>query len=106
HDSSSRLPVPRTHDEIAALASTMNALLAELQDSLARQRAFVADAGHELRTPLAVLRAELELASKPGRTHEELRDAVEHATGETERLARIAEQLLFLAQREDGGEVH
>lgn len=106
HDTESRLPVPSTHDEIAALATTMNALLADLQGTLRRQRSFVADAGHELRTPLAVLRAELELAGRPQRTPDELRDAIEHATEETDRLARIAEQLLFLAHRDDGGDAH
>jgi two-component system OmpR family sensor kinase len=105
-DTSSRLPVPSTRDEIAAVATTMNALLADLQGALSRQRSFVADAGHELRTPLAVLRAELELAGRPQRTPEELRDAIAHATEETDRLARIAEQLLFLAHRDDGGDAH
>ena len=70
------LQVPRTRDEIAALATTMNELLGRLQAALARQRALVADASHELRTPFAVLRGELELASRPGRSREELAAAV------------------------------
>ena len=102
HDVSARLPVPATHDELQALATTMNALLAELQDALRRQGAFVADAGHELRTPLAVLRAELELAGRPTRTRDELRDAVEHAARETDRLEQLAQGLLFLAKRDAG----
>ncbi|MEX0948627.1 MAG: ATP-binding protein [Acidimicrobiia bacterium] len=106
HDSSSRLPVPATHDEIAALATTMNQLLAELHTALARQRAFVSDAGHELRTPLAVLRAELELAGRPHRSTEQLQDAIEHAGVETDRLARLTEDLLFLAHRDDGIDPH
>lgn len=101
HDEASQLPVPRTRDEIAALATTMNRLLAELQEALRRQRAFIADASHELRTPLAVLRTELELAGRPQRTPAELRDAIEHAAAEADRLARLAEDLLFLAQRDD-----
>jgi two-component system OmpR family sensor kinase len=100
-DEHARLAVPRTHDEIALLGRTMNALLSRLQDALAQQRAFVADAGHELRTPLAILRTELELAGRPGRDIEELRTAVANAGDETERLTRLAEEFLFLA-RQDG----
>ena len=61
-DAAVGVEVPRTKDELAALAGTMNDLLARLHEALARQRGFVADASHELRTPLAVLGAELELA--------------------------------------------
>ena len=95
------LQVPRTRDEIAALATTMNELLGRLQAALARQRALVADASHELRTPFAVLRGELELAGRPGRSREELAAAVEHAGEEAARLARITEQLLFLARSDE-----
>ena len=69
-DTAGGVQVPRTRDELAALAGTMNDLLARLHEALARQRGFVADASHELRTPLAVLGAELELAGRPGRSRE------------------------------------
>jgi len=98
HDPEGRLEVPATRDEIAKLGTTMNELLERLQSALDRQRAFVADAGHELRSPLAVLRAELELASRPERTRDELQDAVRHGVVETDRLARLANELLFLAR--------
>jgi signal transduction histidine kinase len=100
-DPSARLGVPSTRDEITDLAVTMNDLLGRLQDALARQRGFIADAGHELRTPLAILRAELELAQHPTRTRRELVAAVDAATDETARLGRLAEDLLTLA-RSDG----
>ncbi|MBK5290039.1 MAG: HAMP domain-containing protein [Acidimicrobiia bacterium] len=103
HDAEGRLPLSRTHDEIAELGETMNALLARLQQALAQQRAFVADAGHELRTPLAILRTELELASLPDRDEFELRHAIAEAATETERLSQLAEELLFLARHDEHG---
>lgn len=96
-----RLAVPSTRDEIAALGTTMNALLARLQEAIARERGFVADAGHELRTPLAILRTELELAARPGRSREDLVDAVTLAGQETDRLIRLAEDLLLLARADN-----
>ncbi len=98
HDSSAALPVPRTRDEIAALATTLNALLARLQDAIDRQRAFVADASHELRTPVAVLEVELELAQRPDRSRADLSDAVGEASQQTARLTRLTDELLFLAR--------
>jgi two-component system, OmpR family, sensor kinase len=100
-DPVARLPVPRTRDEIAALAGTMNDLLARLHSALGQQRAFVADASHELRTPFAVLSGELELAARPGRSREELADAVTAAAEETARLARITDDLLTLASGDE-----
>lgn len=100
-DAAAGVRVPRTRDEIAALATTMNLLLSRLQSALARQRALVADASHELRTPFAVLRGELELAARPGRSREELATALERASGEAARLARLTEQLLFLARSDE-----
>ncbi len=96
-----RLAVPSTRDEVAALGATMNALLARLQEALQRERGFVADAGHELRTPLAILRTELELASRPGRSRENLVEAITHAGEETDRLIRLAEDLLLLARADN-----
>jgi len=93
--------VPSTRDEIAALAGTMNDLLSRLQQALARQRTFTADASHELRTPLAVLRGELELATRPGRTREDLAVAVRHAAAEAERLTRLTDDLLLLARDDE-----
>ena len=100
-DPAPRLQVPRTKDEIAALAITMNDLLSRLQNALTRQRAFVADASHELRTPFAVLRGELELAGKPGRSREELATAVASAAEEAARLTRITDDLLLLARSDE-----
>lgn len=102
HQADSKLQIPTTRDEIAALGATMNELLGRLQGALARQRAFVADAGHELRTPLAILRTELELADNPARSQPELLEAIKSAGLEAERLGQLAEELLFLARSDDG----
>lgn len=102
HDSAARLEVPATRDELAALAVTMNRLLERLQLALSRQRSFVADAGHELRTPLTALKAELQLAARPGKPKAELVAGVRAAAGDTDRLIRLAEDLLLLAQADEG----
>jgi hypothetical protein len=99
-DSGARLAIPRRRDEIARLGATFNDLLRRLQRALDQQRAFVADAGHELRTPLTMLRAELELAARPGRDRQSLQVAVQAAAVDTERLIRLAEDLLALARAE------
>jgi two-component system OmpR family sensor kinase len=100
-DTEASVRVPRTHDEIAALAGTMNALLIRLHRALARQRGFVADASHELRTPFAVLRGELELAARPARSREELAAAVSSAAEEAARLSLITDDLLLLASSDE-----
>ncbi len=102
HDTNARLRVPRTSDEIASLAVTTNRLLDRLQEALSRQRGFVADAGHELRTPLTALKAELELAARPGKSHDALAAAIAAAAGDTDRLIRLAEDLLLLTRADDG----
>ncbi len=77
-------------------------MLARIGDAMARERAFVADAGHELRTPLAILRAELDLALAEGRSPDELRAALASAAEETDRLTQLSEDLLTIAQTEGG----
>jgi two-component system, OmpR family, sensor kinase len=93
-----RLPVPPSRDEISRLATTLNEMLARLEASLEHERRFVADASHELRTPLALLRAELEIALRRKRTHAELEATLWSAVEETERLSRLAEDLLLIAR--------
>jgi signal transduction histidine kinase len=94
-DMSSRVPQPRTGDEIARLAETMNATLDRLADAAERQRRFVADAAHELRSPLAGLRNTVEVAAAHG-------DAADPAALHTaiERLQRLTDDLLLLARLE------
>ena len=100
-----RLPVPPARDEIGRLGETLNDMLARLEAAFARERTFVADASHELRTPLSILKAELELAVREGRSPEELRAALESAAEETDRLVRLAEDLLVIARLDHQGRV-
>jgi signal transduction histidine kinase len=97
-----RLPVPPANDEVARLGETLNAMLGRLEDGLERERRFVSDASHELRTPLAMLRTELELALRRARSPKELEQSVRSAADETDRLSRIADDLLLLARAEQG----
>lgn len=97
-DLARRVPVPDTHDEVARLALTTNETLAALETSVERQRRFVADASHELRSPIASLRTQLEVAA----AHPELLD-LDGAVEDTVRLQGLAADLLLLA-RLDAGE--
>ncbi|MFI1015451.1 sensor histidine kinase [Streptomyces sp. NPDC020965] len=97
-DLSRRVPEPDTRDEIARLARTTNETLAALEGAVERQRRFVADASHELRSPIASLRTQLEV----GQAHPELLD-VAGAVADTVRLQQLAADLLLLA-RLDAGE--
>jgi two-component system OmpR family sensor kinase len=96
------LSVPGTRDELAALARTLNDMLGRLHRAISRQRGFLAVAGHELRTPLAVLRGEVELALRPGRSKADLAAALREVAGETDRLIKLAEDLLTLAGADEG----
>jgi len=97
-----RLPVPSTRDEVERLGSTLNEMLGRLEAGLQRERDFVADAGHELRTPLALLRTELELALRQGQSEEELREALRVSVEEVDRLAQLADDLLLIARYDRG----
>lgn len=98
---SRRLPVPEARDEVHALATTLNDMLGRLEEAEARQRALVSDAAHELRSPLASIRLQLEVAL----SHPEGQDWTETAEGvleDTLRLSRLAEDLLALARLDEG----
>src|SRR5205823_821219 len=98
----SKLPVPPARDEVSRLAVTLNDMLARLQAAVEHERRFVADASHELRTPLALLRTELDLALRRPRTPKELEDALRSAAEETQRLSRLADDLLLIARADQG----
>jgi signal transduction histidine kinase len=94
-----RLPVPPTHDEIAALATTLNEMLDRVAGARRTQRAFVADAAHELRSPLATMRTQLEVATRLGEGGRLPDDLLP----EVARLSGLVEDLLLLARADDGG---
>jgi two-component system OmpR family sensor kinase len=97
-----RLPLGAAHDEIRRLGETLNAMLDRLRRSFERERRFVADASHELRTPIAVIKTELEGALRGGAITSDQRAALVAAVEECDRLAELAEDLLVLARAADG----
>jgi signal transduction histidine kinase len=96
-----RLPPTASNDELGRLGRTLNEMLARIQASVARERTFVSDASHELRSPLAMLRTELELIARERPTGSALQTAVGSAVEETDRLSRLADDLLLLARSDD-----
>lgn len=94
-DLSRRLPATPGRDETATLTSTFNAMLDRLETVFAQQRDFVADAGHELRTPITVVRGQLELLSPDP---VEQRETIQLVTGELDRMTRMVEDMLTLAR--------
>jgi signal transduction histidine kinase len=98
-DPSARVPVPPARDEVGRLAETMNEMLARLQAGQAVQRRFVADASHELRSPLATIATGLELLSRGDAD----RETVTALRAETARLGRLVDALLLLARADESG---
>ena len=98
-----RLPVANAHDELGELAGVINELLARLDAAFAQQRRFVADASHELRTPVAILRAEADVTlGRATRSEAEYRDAIAVMRDAGQRLSRIVEDLFLLARADAG----
>ena len=97
-----RVPEPPTDDEIARLARTMNAMLDRLDTSATRQRQFVSDASHELRSPVAAIRTGLEVARrKPDRANWPA--VVDTALAEESKLESLLDDLLLLAKHDENG---
>lgn len=98
-----RLQEPRALDELGVLARTLNRMLDRVAESVRRHRSFLAAASHDLRTPLAALQAELELADDERVSPDELRTALRAARGDAARLADLADDLLELVAAEAAG---
>ncbi len=103
-DLNERVPVPDQNDELGRLAAQFNAMIARLQAAFERQRQFTSDASHEMRTPLAVMRGEIELALRRERTTPDYQRTLTSNLEEIIRLSRLVEDLLMLA-RADAGKV-
>lgn len=100
-----RLPIANPNDEVGRLATVINALLARLERAFAEQRQFMADASHELRTPVAVVQHEASLAlSRAGRDAAEYEDSLHVVRDAGRRMRRLVDDLFLLA-RADAGEL-
>jgi len=103
---SERIPIENAKDELGKLAAVFNTMLDRLERSFDDQRRFVADASHELRTPVAIVRGESEVAlSRQDRSLDEYRCSLEVVHDESRRLTRIVDDL-FMLTRSDAGQLH
>lgn len=100
----SRLPVPGAADEIHSLATTLNDMLDRLDVATTKQRRFVGDAAHELRSPIASLRLQLEIAQRLDETGS-IRELTDDALIDVDRLANLIDDLLSLARSDEHGPV-
>jgi two-component system, OmpR family, heavy metal sensor histidine kinase CusS len=99
---SQRLELPAAGDELRRLSETWNGMLERLEAAVKRLTQFTADASHELRTPIALIRATAELTLRRERSAETYREALKHIIDETDRTTRLIEDLLLLARADAG----
>ncbi len=97
-----RVDVPNPNDELGRLATTLNQTFDRLHRSIDEMRRFTADAAHELRSPLAVMRTEAEVALRGARTADEYRHVIEVTLEEVTRLSELVNQLLTLSRHDAG----
>jgi heavy metal sensor kinase len=99
---SSRLAVPPANDELRRLSETLNAMLGRIEASVKRLTQFTADASHDLRTPVALIRTSAELALRRSRTEEEYRETLSRILATSEETTHLIENLLTLARADAG----
>jgi heavy metal sensor kinase len=104
-DLSRRLEPLHTGDELQRLSDTLNEMLSRIETAFLRITQFTADASHELRTPISLIRTEAEIALRRLRTQEEYRDALLHILSEAETTTSMVEKLLSLTRADSGREV-
>src|SRR5262249_45610834 len=99
---SGRIDTPRLDSELVGLAEVLNEMFSRLEAQFARQTRFTADASHELRTPVALLHSQIELALKRPRSADEYREALETCSRATGRMRSLLDGLLTLARADAG----
>jgi heavy metal sensor kinase len=99
-----RLPVPRTGDQLQRLSETLNATFARLETSVSRMQQFTADASHELRAPVSLIRTTAEVTLQRDRPASEYREALHEILEESERTSQVVDSLMLLARTDSGKE--
>jgi len=99
---SSRLAVPNTGDELQRLSETLNAMLERLEQAFRRITQFTADASHELRTPVALMRTRAEITLRRSRSEEEYRETLRRILEDLQRTSSLIENLMLLARADSG----
>ena len=104
HELSKRLPVPQTGDELQSLSETLNEMFGRLESAFKRVTQFTADASHELRTPVALMRTRTEVALRKPRSEDQYRETIVRIHQELERTSALIENLMTLARADSGSE--
>ena len=104
NDLTARLAVPRTRDELYRLAETLNALLQRIDSAFQRVTQFTADASHELRTPVSLIRTRAEFALRKTRSEDEYRAEIAEILDEAKHLSTLIEDLMLLVRADMGGQ--
>ncbi|MFH6991322.1 sensor histidine kinase [Flavobacterium sp. FlaQc-48] len=96
-----RIPLPKTRDELYILSKTINNLLNRIEDAIEREKQFTSDASHELRTPLTVIKGTLEVLIRKPRDNKEYEDKINYCINEVDHLNTLVDQLLLMARFEN-----
>jgi len=97
----SRIPLPKTRDELFTLSKTINNLLNRIEDAIEREKQFTSDASHELRTPLTVIKGTLEVLIRKTRDSKEYEEKINYCINEVDHLNSLVDQLLLMARFEN-----
>lgn len=96
-----RIPLPKTRDELFVLSTTINNLLNRIEDAIEREKQFTSDASHELRTPLTVIKGTLEVLIRKPRDNKEYEEKINYCINEVDHLNSLVDQLLLMARFEN-----